>query len=350
MMQRHTLRAYTLAELMVGIAMFSIVALALQSAVLLASKAIPDAKGVNVNQLAASRTAERITSELSFALTFTELTANAITFTVADRDNDGVDETIRYAWSAVAGQPVTRQYNSGAAASVLDDAREFAVAYDKRAELQATTYTESAEGLLYSYTGALLSGAFNVDKDEWCGQYFMPTLPNGTSSWRVKRIQFVAREGESGNMRVQLRTAAANGTPTNVVVDQQRVYGAPYSSGWGWQEASLANAGGLSPAAGACVVFRGESDTEVDVQYQNLTLALLGGPKYFQTINTGTSFSLNALRALQLRVYGTTTTQDPDLYKYYLASVRLTLRCGPHTAARVHAGARVLSAPEVAGP
>ena len=104
MMRRdHSKRAFTLVELMVGLAMFSILALALQSAVLLASKAIPDAKSANANQLAASRVADQLTGELNFALTVSELTATAVTFTVADRNNDGVDETIRYAWSGVAG-------------------------------------------------------------------------------------------------------------------------------------------------------------------------------------------------------------------------------------------------------
>ena len=226
---------------------------------LLASRALPDRKSANSSQIAATRAAERISSELTYALTVTELTANAITFTVADRDNDGVAETIRYAWSGTAGQPVTRKYKGGTACSVLDDAREFALAFDKRAVLQPTTYTESAETLLYNQTGGLLNVDFVIEANDWCGQYFVPTLPNGTAYWTIMRARYQATEHSSdiGMVRVQVRTANASGLPTGVVLDQVTLLESSLSSSYTWRDAYFTNATGLDPNAAHASSFAG---------------------------------------------------------------------------------------------
>jgi hypothetical protein len=339
--------------MVVAIAMFALVAVALQSAVLLASKALPDRNGVGANQLAATRFAERINSELTYALNVTELTATSIAFTVADRDNDAAEETIRYAWSGVAGDPITRQYNGGKQHAALDDAREFALAYDRRAELQPATYTESAESILYNNTGGLLNVDFAVTKDDFCGQYFVPTLPNNTAYWRITRVRYYARRhsGDTGIAFVQVRTATANGQPESTVIDQATLRENSLDSSYAISESSFSSATGLAPNGGACIVFRWVNDADAcDVLNKTLTLALLGGHKFISTSNAGTSWSGNAFRVMPLIVYGRSATKDPDQYKYYLQSVRLNLRAGADATARVCSSARILATPEVSAP
>lgn len=46
-------------------------------------------------------------NELRRALSVTSAQATSLTFT-ADTDNDGVDETIQYTWSGIAGEPLNR--------------------------------------------------------------------------------------------------------------------------------------------------------------------------------------------------------------------------------------------------
>ena len=71
-----------------------------------------------------------MSAELQYALAVTESTANALTVTVPDRsDADALPETIRYAWSGVAGQPLTRQLNGGAVLGVIASVRSFTVEY-----------------------------------------------------------------------------------------------------------------------------------------------------------------------------------------------------------------------------
>ena len=348
-------RAFTLAELGVAMAMFSVVAVALGSAVMLASRAVPDARNPAATQLATSRVAEEMCAELSFALTFEELTATAVTFTVADRNGDAQPERIRYRWSGAAGAPVTRQYNGGPAVVVLEDAREFALVYDRRAVLQPTTYTESGESLLFSYTGSVLNlpAAFTVTKTNWCAQAFDAGLPGGIYSWSVTRVQFQARQSGSaaGEVRVQLRPASETGVPTTKVVRLSKLSEASLPSSFGWIEVPFSGANGLSPTQNYCIVFRWSRDTEAcDVMYHGLSLALGTGPKYSQTTNSGSSFSLDGLRVMPMRVYGRVTTQDPPTYRYYLTGVRPTMRVGTDTSARVTSAARVLVEPEVAAP
>lgn len=127
----HKTRAtgFTLIELVVSMAASAIlmgglfVALYASSQALspsLASNAIVDAANVVAN----------LQSELQLATAFTERTALSVTFTVADRDADGTDESIRYAWPGTAGQPVTRQYNAGPARTVLDSVVDLNLQYD----------------------------------------------------------------------------------------------------------------------------------------------------------------------------------------------------------------------------
>ena len=277
-------------------------------------------------QLLTSRTAEQLAGELAYALTVTELAGNAITFTVADRDGDGTPEVIRYAWSGVAGSPMTRSYNGGAAVAVLDDVREFALAYDRRGTLNPPGYTESAESILYSFTGGLLGSTNNIDSSNWIGQYFAPTLPNNAAYWRVTRVRYLAQtHGANGGItRVQLRSATPGGLPLE---------------------------GGkttIDPSVGACVVFRWIKDADAcDIQSKSVTLALLGGTQVVKTSNSGTSWTGNALSSLPLYVYGVVGTRNSDSYTYFLNNVRITLRSGADTSSRVMTNARVFASPQI---
>lgn len=346
--------AFTLIELMVSLAMFSIIALVLQSALLLASRAIPDAKSAVSNQISSSRAADRLTSELSYALTVTESTANAVTFTVADRNNDGTAETIRYSWSGVAGEPLMRQYNGGTASAVLDDVREFTLAFDKRSQKNPATYTEAGESLLYSFTGGLLNNTNSIDTDEWSGQYFVPSLPNNAVYWRITRVRYQAEKNstDDGKTRVQIRTATAGGLPTTTVVDQSTLVENTMSGSWAWQDTYFTGAARLDPAAGACIVFRfaGGSDESCDVLAKTVSLALTSGAKLLTTSNYGSTWSANALSSMPMYVYGVSATQDPDTYSYFLMDVRVALRSGADAAGRVNTAAQVFSQPQVSGP
>jgi len=87
---------YTLIEMMISLAAGAILLAGLGSTIVVSSQAW--SKNLSPRQQADTCEAtRRIHDDLQFALQFSERTSQAATFTVPDRDGDGVKETIRYA-------------------------------------------------------------------------------------------------------------------------------------------------------------------------------------------------------------------------------------------------------------
>jgi prepilin-type N-terminal cleavage/methylation domain-containing protein len=343
---------FTLVELVVGIAMFALLALALQSTILLATRAIPNSKGLNASTLAGASAIDRMNAEVCHALTVTELTPTAVTFTVADRNSDGADETIRYAWSGVSGASLTRQYNGGTAVSVLDDVRSFSLSYDKRSVKQPTTYTEQPEQLLFSGSG-LLGSSYVITSSSWVGEGFTVNWPSNAVRWRVTRVRFEATKdsGSTGICRVQVRTTDSSGLPTTKVIDQATLLESSLNSSYAWQEFAFSRPAILTPTDNGCIVFRWASDSQAcDILQQSLSLTTLAGARLVQTTNGGSSWSGNVLAIVPMVVYGAYSTKDADAYQYFLTNVRATLRAGADGGATMTAGTRVLAEPQVTGP
>jgi len=352
-------RGLTLIEVVVAVAMFTIIALALESALMLATKAIPDARSANTSFLAAAKVHDQIASELFYAQTVTELGANAITFTVADRDNDGAPETIRYAWTGVAGDPLVRTYNGGSKINVLDDVREFSLTYDKRAVKQPTTYTEGSEQQIYSSGKGLLGGGVTVDSSNFVGESFpTPSWPADVVFWRITKVRVIAQSDSSGSgsgndsLRVQVRVQDPSGLPSNVVVDQVTVQESKLPSSYSNYSISFSGAPTLLPTDAACVVFRHNQGggASADIWSNNLSLALLSGTELVASSNTGATWSGNTLRAAGMTVWAAGSTKDPDSFQYYLSDVRAGIRSGADTSARVNGTFRIPAEPQVAGP
>jgi len=137
-------KGLTLVELLVSIAVTMVLMLAIGSTMLIATHAFPDVNGPANVIIVASEAAEQLAAELQYAVTFTERTANAVEFTVADRNADEAPETIRYEWSGTAGDPLTRQYNGASIVAVLDSVQEFNLSYDIETIL-ATYYLRTVQ-------------------------------------------------------------------------------------------------------------------------------------------------------------------------------------------------------------
>jgi hypothetical protein len=99
---------------------------------ILAGRAVPDLETPLKAMADGYHAADGLASELFAAQTITFRSATVVEFTVADRNvpPDNIPETIRYAWSGIAGQPLTRQYNNGVAGAVLDNVYQFDLRYD----------------------------------------------------------------------------------------------------------------------------------------------------------------------------------------------------------------------------
>lgn len=125
-------RGLTLMELLVSATIMAVLLGGMASAIAVASRALPSAAAranVTQNQAAINTALDQIHADLLCAKTITALSANSITVTVADRGHGTAgDETIRYAWSGVAGQPLTREYNGGASQTLATGVTTFTLA------------------------------------------------------------------------------------------------------------------------------------------------------------------------------------------------------------------------------
>ena len=122
-------RGFTLVEMVLSMAVMTVLLGGIASALVIAGRAVPGTATPASLTVDGYYAAERLASELYAAQTITARSATSITFTVADRNADSNPETIQYSWSGVAGQPLNRQYNGGTAGAVLDNVYQFNLGY-----------------------------------------------------------------------------------------------------------------------------------------------------------------------------------------------------------------------------
>lgn len=346
-------RAFTLAELLVAVAVATILLSALASAVLLTTKALPERGGDAERVGAAGDALDQLVEELQYAQYITERSATAVAFTVADRDGDRSPERIRYVWSGVSGAPLTRQYNGGTAVGVLDDVQQFALTYDVKtlSEQYTGLPVEGSEVLLNSCAVALSPKDYNISKDNWAGQFFKPSagvVPSAALTWRLTRLWFRARSDgpTDGVVRVQVRRPNANNTPSTTVLEERLVNESSLPSSATWLEFPFSSVSGLGPNDGVCLVLQHGSGggNSATVRFEDNI-----GAGRVTTSNAGSTWTYDTGKSLYYYAYGRFTTVGPlqTAVRRYVTGVRVALRYGADATARLDAAARCLNSPEV---
>jgi hypothetical protein len=159
-----TRRAFTLAEALVSLAILTVLLVGMQSAIMLAGKAMPDANPLAAQVVDGRRAQDVVASDLAYATSIINKSATDITFEVADRNNDKQPEKIRFYWGG-QGQPLMRVYN-GVESVVAQNVRDFNLTYGTRSTTESTTTTaeveEATDRLLASYTTAGTAQDFTV--------------------------------------------------------------------------------------------------------------------------------------------------------------------------------------------
>jgi hypothetical protein len=327
-----------------ALAIVSVLVLGVASAMLVATRAVEPHTPPRATHAA------RLMRELEFATGFTERAAHAVTFTVADRNGDASEETIRFAWSGTAGDPLTRRYNAGTAVAVLDDVHECEWAYDLNVVTDEpdTERNESAEMLLASRQTAADPRDFEVQEARWIGQYLMPSLPAGAVSWRVTRVLIKARvDGYANDIAgVQLRLPTVAKLPSRTILEEVPMHEDRLTDWWLWHEFAFSNASGLNPSIGLCLtVVAISGDTGFcNVQYDG------GGPSGMcQALAGESTWAVVPIKSMVFAVYGTvTTTSEPDpVTRTWVQGAGLRLRAGPDPSTAAETGVRLLNAPEV---
>ncbi|MCC6679096.1 MAG: prepilin-type N-terminal cleavage/methylation domain-containing protein [Phycisphaerales bacterium] len=329
-------RGFTLVELVVALAVMSIVMAGLGSVFVLAARG---AEASSDDSGAASTAGlNAMAADLRDAVRISAASARDVTFEVADRNGDSAREVIRYAWSGTAGDALVRTCN-GASADATGPLDAFSLAYATSTRQRSTTAgtVTSAETLLASYTGSV-SGMQSVTATNTVGQVFAPLLPSQATAWRLTRLRVnMTRGGGSGNvLGIQLRSVPSTGMGGSSVLES-----------WSLATSSMSNSGryetftvtstfnylpstilaiSLSQASGllsSTAVIPYQASGVADPDNQMLT-ALVGGLG-------GLTWSSYPESSLQFEVYGTyttpaTTTSTVTIYDSI--DIRATLKPG----------------------
>lgn len=206
-------------ELVVSLAISSVVLLGVVSLLSLSTRAVPPPGGVQEVSVEAADLLARLGTDLSTAMQITEATATAITLVVPDRNADTADETIRYSWSGVASEPVLRTVNAGTPAEMLSGTTGFALAYGTQPVGAWTTQTRAtgAEAVVQS-TLAYAKGTRNPGGD-WLAQVIDPTLPSNAVAWTLDEVvlRFAAAGERITVFTCEIRGCDASLKPTLAV-------------------------------------------------------------------------------------------------------------------------------------
>ena len=211
----------TLIELIVSLTASSFLLVGVGSALYIAAQSTDPQLGGVQGTVDGSQMLFDLAAELEFAQSFSERTATSVTFTVADRNADAAPETIRYAWSGTAGDPLTRQYNGGTVINVVENVYDFNLDYRTKTvtttETQTVT-TQYVESMFSNFEGwpgiTPTYNDFAVSSTNWCAEFFnADSLPGNTSKVTITRCQLKLKQDLGGNITVGIHRTVGGGNP-----------------------------------------------------------------------------------------------------------------------------------------
>lgn len=357
-------RAFSLVEMVVALAIMSIIMVSIGSAVVLASRAIPKADDLSITGPRTAALLGRIADDLRYVLYFSERSAHAATWTVPDRDGDHGPETIRYAWSDPgngAGAPLTRQYNGGPAVELASDVHDFTLTYQQAPGITETypgpIIEDPAQTLLASHVGN--NRDEKVNGSQWYGQYLAGAslaLSPDAVSWRPAKVDIAIR-GDGGllgllldsiDMTVEVRKADATAhTPTAAKLAQQGLHESSVLAGsFNWRSFTFA---GATPVVKdqpvALVVHNAGGGLGGHIRYDNQN----NPPGLLQTSTGETGWEYRDNESLTYQLWGYQRIQQPDqhLTRRYLTAAVVSLQIGDDASRRRETAVGFANTPEV---
>ncbi len=360
---------FTLMELVVAMFMTTVLLVGMGSVMLMAMHATPKAQGPMIRTLEATRIADQIAAELYGAVSVIQASATVVEFTVADRNNDTVPETIRYQWSGTPGDPLQRQYNGGTPVTIVEEAQEFALTYTTRivTTTEATNeVTVSDEVLFATFDGwpgnPGTTGYFVVSPVEWAAEFFevdQVVLPPTTSEITITRAKVKLKTGTSGStvsVGIHRSKGGGNPEPRNAPLGTPVVAIAPVPPSQ-WVEVSFTDVSLKQLNKEFVVVVKGTGSGSVDVEKRYWSGAPKDVARMIWTLDGGASWDPKKNEQddtdMPFAVWGTyetTETVTTQAASNIIGMIGITLRTGADPSTLVDTAVQVLNGPELPGP
>ena len=348
--------AFTLIEMVMSLLVVSILLVGIGSTMLLASRAVPNAKGPAARLYLAQQATDQMLAELHQAMHITERTARSITFTVPDRNADGRPEVIRYSWSGTAGDALRRQYN-GVIQTALNSVNTFALTYDtvSVSEVCEGAPVPTGEQIISAYDPllVLLPADWQVDSSKWIGHTFLPAGPLGTRSVSITRVAVYANSdgGGSGDNLFQIRRTDASGKPLTTALASVTVPESTLGDGgllglgeFAWEEVNLPVAE-VPAGERLCLLIRhiGSGSSSGKFRYDG------GGSGMVSTTDGGATWSGPQSKWMQHYVWGFYSVRGTPqtLPRNYFRRISVSLSDGLHTSSHLASSTALANSPEV---
>lgn len=381
-------RAFTLAEALVSLGILSVLLVGMQSAIMLAGKAMPDANPLSAQVVDSRRAQEVVASDLAYATNIINRTATDVTFEVADRNGDAKPETIRFYWSG-PGTSLMRVYN-GVESVVSRDVRDFKLSYITRTVSKTETVSTEVEDASDKEVGAFTThssgspspkdftvagaAASTGEMKGWAAEYFkLKNIPSGASKVRFTRAEVRLKTYTSGQLTVSLGVSdptvgvfSAAGTSTVPTVGTA-VGGAGRLSRSGLSTTTYYPVIATLPDGatstringGFYIVVKGHDSTSPTVYLQYLYNSKPPADTWHMewSTNGGSTWQPAAadwnLRDMPFRVFGRYTTGSTTTTvtnTHYLTTVAMTLNGSDENQSRLDTAVQVLNEPQVSAP
>lgn len=314
-------RGFTLLEMVVSMAILMVLLVAMGS-VLVFSTRVTSGQGATdqINQLAAADAADQISDDLGMAMNFSERTSTSLTFTVPDRVSNGTPNQIRYAWTG-SGQPLTRQFcpsnttllnaSSTTYPPVTLLSNVTSLSFNPLFRSMGTAAVSDFS--IASTSNGLLGTAntYNINSTNWLRQTFTPSLPSGSTSYTITRIQVAIEASGPQDCTLFLQVSGTNTSGSTITETEPLFEVAMSASKAEYVEVPFKSLTGLSPSSVVTMTLGFTSGTAIGGTASYETTVSLGGiltgATWSTTSNSGSSWSLaSALSCLQFNAFGTT--------------------------------------------
>lgn len=369
-MTRHGQQAFTLPELLVSLAVSAILLTALASAMVIASRAIPDGANPQMQAVNAFQVVEQLNTELATATSFSLLGANAIEFTVPDRvsDVDVSPEVIRYEWSGTNGESLVRTYN-GDPVKILDDLNAFSLVYGTHSEVTTTTEmveTTGNEGIVAYFDGwtglTPTSQEKYISNTNWVWQLLYVTPPVGVTKIKFTRARVWMRRDlltVLGTFKIQLyRPTTVGGIRSSasplVTAPSISGIGLPLTAFWATAYFDNMPVTDLTRSDYHLKVEGTLSDGVWLSHYQHSSAPSNNTIMYWTSNGGGSNspssnFDRQDMRFYLYASYISNTEQQVEATIKKLDMVRITLQAGSQAGARIDTEVAIYNQPNVTG-
>jgi len=347
-------RAFTILELLVAMVSSAFLLAGLGSVMMIARQTAY-APTAAARRAKAADIVNLISDELRYATIIIQQTPQILEFVVADRNNDGTAEKIRYEWSGTAGDPLRKTVNGGTAVDVLTSVYSFAVTLQQKTKTTTLNTTQdSAEAVLLANTATVTGTYRDIDISNFSAcqinPAFLSGVPANAVSWNITKIDIHGKQNATATetLTVQVRpTGDSYDAPTSNVLGQVSV-----------AESALS----VSDAFNTIVFTSPIRGLVFHRPYQLVFLQASGGGKaakltindstptgVFESYDGGASWQYMTTRQMYGRIYGTYTTPGPsyNVTRNYVSYVRLALQSGNQSSARVDASIPMRNSPEL---